>query len=272
MATPHVVGVVSLMLSVNPLLTPAQVTTMLRRPRRRSRRAAPARRRCAAPASSTRPRRSPRRKVAAGRRRPARSRRPRRPTWRRSPARRLTLTWGASSSAASYAYCIDTADDGGCDHPVDLAERRHGDVGDRFRPRSRARTTTGRCRRRTRPAPRRGERHLVVDVLDTGGLRRPGRVLEVLAAQRAPRTRSAADAQVGSKSTGATSYEWCLSTADASCTTSWRSTTSLSASTGKLSSRTTYYWQVRARTRSGLPTPTAAPGGPSRRGEPSRSG
>ena len=29
MATPHVVGIVSLMLSVNPSLTPAQVTTML---------------------------------------------------------------------------------------------------------------------------------------------------------------------------------------------------------------------------------------------------
>ena len=45
MATPHVVGVVSLMLSVNPSLTPAQVTTMLQSTATPFPAAAPARRR-----------------------------------------------------------------------------------------------------------------------------------------------------------------------------------------------------------------------------------
>ena len=66
MATPHVVGIVSLMLSVESVADAgAGDDDAAGRPRRRSRPGARARRRCAARASPTPPRQSPRRRVAA---------------------------------------------------------------------------------------------------------------------------------------------------------------------------------------------------------------
>ena len=89
MATPHVVGVVSLMLSVNPSLTPAQVTTMLRS----SCDAVPGREHLHDVAVRRRHRQRGRGRGCGERWRrafdsPVRSRRPLRPTLRRSPGHR----------------------------------------------------------------------------------------------------------------------------------------------------------------------------------------
>ena len=123
MATPHVVGVVSLMLSVNPSLTPAQVTTMLQST------ATPF------PAGSTlhdvavRRRHRQRRGGGRGgerRRRRRQARRVRQDLARESGLDRRHVGDACSGArapdAASYSYCVDTVNDDAVRRL--LAERR----------------------------------------------------------------------------------------------------------------------------------------------------
>ena len=114
MATPHVVGIVSLMLSVNPALTPAQVTQMLQS----TATAFPAGSTCTtalcgagivnaagavAAAQNPPPPSAP---GAFGKSSPSNGATKRQTT--------LTLSWGASSGAASYEICYDTTGDSAC--------------------------------------------------------------------------------------------------------------------------------------------------------------
>jgi serine protease len=114
MATPHVVGVVSLMLSANPALTPAQVTQILQQ----TALAFPVGSTCTAAlcgagivnaaaavaAAGTPP--PPPAPGAFNKTSPANaSTRVRRP---------VTLTWAASTGATNYQYCIDTSNDNAC--------------------------------------------------------------------------------------------------------------------------------------------------------------
>ena len=114
MATPHVVGIVSLMLSVNPALTPAQVTQLLQS----TATAFPAGSTCttalcgagivnaagAVAAAQNPPPPAP--PGAFGKSSPSNG-----ATNRQTS---LTLSWGASSGAASYEVCVDTTNDNAC--------------------------------------------------------------------------------------------------------------------------------------------------------------
>ncbi len=112
MATPHVVGVVSLMLSANPSLTPSQVTQVLQS----TSRPFPVGSTCAgicgsgiidaaaAVAGSSPPQSAP---GAFAKTSPANG-----ATRLRTP---VTLAWNASSGATSYEYCIDTSVNNNCD-------------------------------------------------------------------------------------------------------------------------------------------------------------
>jgi serine protease len=115
MATPHVSGVVSLMLSVNPALTPAQVTQILQS----SARAFPAGSTCigqcgaglldaaAAVTGAGSPPPPPPGPGAFDKSSPANN--------ATGQATRPTLRWGASSGATSYQVCIDRTLNGACD-------------------------------------------------------------------------------------------------------------------------------------------------------------
>ena len=114
MATPHVVGIVSLMLSVNPALTPAQVTQLLQS----TATAFPAGSTCttalcgagianaagAVAAAQNPPPPAP--PGAFGKSSPSNG-----ATNRQTS---LTLSWGASSGATSYEVCYDTTNDSAC--------------------------------------------------------------------------------------------------------------------------------------------------------------
>ena len=108
MATPHVVGVVSLMLSVNPSLTPAQVTTMLQA----TATPFPAGSTCttslcgagianaAAAVTAAQGGGGPVKPGAFGKTSPA--------NMASIAGTSVSLQWGPSAGAASYAYCVDT--------------------------------------------------------------------------------------------------------------------------------------------------------------------
>jgi hypothetical protein len=94
----------------------------------------------------------------------------------------------------------------------------------------------------------RGWRRLV-DVLDSG-LADPARcVLEALRVN-SQKNRSRPIALSWAASTGATSYEWCVSSTSGACAP-WTSKSGTSASVGGLAARTQYFWQVRARNANG---------------------
>ena len=214
MATPHVVGVVSLMLSVNPSLTPAQVTSMLQLDRDAvpgREHAAPRRR--AAPASSTRPRPSRRRgggggptppgafgKTSPANLAPDSRERRRRCSGARAPARRATPTASTRSNDSS------------CRHA--WVERRRGDVGDRQRPRpGREVLLAGAGDQHDRRHG--GGRRRVAHVLDAGRVALPG----AFSKTRRRTARGTGRRNVASRwgaSTGATSYQWCVATSAAS--------------------------------------------------------
>ena len=115
MATPHVAGVVSLMLSVEPVADAGpgdHADPAVDRDAVPGRQHA-ARPRAAAPGSSTPPAAVAAAAVVAARPRPARS--PRLAAHLASVAgTSTTLQWGASTGATSYAYCIDTVNDNAC--------------------------------------------------------------------------------------------------------------------------------------------------------------
>ena len=115
MATPHVAGVASLLFSVNPTLTPSQVTSLLQS----NVTAFPAGSTCTTANCGTGILNAQAAIIAAQNPPP-----PPAPGAfnKSSPATGTTrirattvnLQWGASSNAASYAYCIDTINDNNC--------------------------------------------------------------------------------------------------------------------------------------------------------------
>ncbi len=113
MATPHVVGIVSLVLSVNPALTPAQVTALLQT----TATAFPAGSTCSATTCGAGIINAAAAVAAAGNVTPQ----PPGPFGKTSPSNgatkrqtSLTLSWGASSGAVSYEYCRDTTNGNTC--------------------------------------------------------------------------------------------------------------------------------------------------------------
>lgn len=114
MATPHVVGLVSLMLSVNPSLNTAQVTSILQS----TATAFPAGSTCststcgpgiinAAAAVAQANGGGPTPPGAFGKASPANG--------ASNQATSLALSWGSSSGASSYEYCLDTTNNNACD-------------------------------------------------------------------------------------------------------------------------------------------------------------
>ena len=157
-----------------------------------------------------------------------------------------TLQWGASSGAASYAYCIDTSNDGLCSSWLSTGTATSVTVSGLVAGTTyywQARATNG-----------------VGDTLANGGSMW---MFSTSAASALPGAFSKSSPTNGQSnrsrpvaiswgaSTGATSYEWCVSTTSGSCPTTWTSTTVTAASVSGLSSRRTYYWQVRARNLTG---------------------
>jgi serine protease len=117
MATPHVVGVVSLMLSVNAALTPSQVTSLLQS----TATPFPAGSTCSTTTCGAGIVNAGAAVTAASAPPPPPPPSPPGAFSKSSPAnnatnrnRILTLSWGASSGATSYQYCIDTTLNGAC--------------------------------------------------------------------------------------------------------------------------------------------------------------
>ena len=207
MATPHVVGVVSLMLSVNPSLTPAQVTTMLQS----TATPFPAGSTCTTSLCGAGIVNAAAAVAAAngGGGGPAARR------VRQDLARELasiagtstTLTWGASSDAASYSYCVDTVNNASCDSSWQSAAAATSVTCPVSR---RARRTTGRCGPRTPPVTR-------SRTAAPGGRSRPRPAPTPPAAfsKTSPANGAAEPEQPvtlrWAASSGATSYEWCVS-------------------------------------------------------------
>ena len=246
MATPHVVGVVSLMLSVNPSLTPAQVTTMLQA----TSTPFPAGSTCSTSTCG-----SGILNAAAAVAQAVGGPPPTLPgAFAKTAPGHLsqvsgtsaTLQWGASSGATSYAYCIDTSNDGLCSNWLGTGTATSATVSGLAAGTTyywQARATNG-----------------VGDTLANGGSMwmfsttavsaLPG-AFSKISPTNGQSNRSRPVAISWGASTGATSYEWCVSTSSGSCTTTWTSTPATTASVAGLSSRRTYYWQVRARNLAG---------------------
>jgi serine protease len=245
MATPHVVGVVSLLRSVNPSLTPAQVLSIVQS----TATPFPAGSSCttsacgagivnAAAAVAAAGGGSPVPPGAFGKTSPA--------NLGSVPGTSTTLQWGSSSGAASYAYCIDTTNDAACSGSwVSTGAARSATVsgltaGTAYYWQVRGTNTAG-------------------DTLADAGSwwtfttqatqTLPGAFAK-LAPANGQKNRSRPVALTWAASSGATSYEWCVSTSSGTCS-SWTSTTSTSASAGALDARQQYFWQVRARNAGG---------------------
>ena len=246
MATPHVVGVVSLMLSVNPSLTPSQVVSMLQA----TATPFPGGSSCttstcgagivnaAAAVAQANGGGGPTPPGAFGKIAPA--------NLASVAGTSTTLQWGSSSGAASFAYCIDTTADSSCSTSwVSTGAATSANVSNLS-----AGTTYYWQVRATNAAG---------DTLADGGAwstfstqaspTLPG-AFSKLAPSNGQKNRQRPVALSWGASTGATSYEWCVSTTSGSCA-SWTSTAGASASVGGLAPRTQYYWQVRARNANG---------------------
>jgi serine protease len=253
MATPHVVGVVSLMLSVNPSLTPSQVVSILQA----TATPFPAGSSCtastcgagivnaAAAVAQANGGGGPTPPGAFGKTAPA--------NLASVAGTATTLQWGSSSGAASFAYCIDTTADSSCSTSwVDTGAATTATVSNLS-----ASTTYYWQVRATNAAG---------DTVADGGAwwtfstqasqTLPG-AFSKLSPSNGQKNRQRPVALAWGASTGATSYEWCVSTTSGSCA-SWTSTSGTSASVGGLAPRTQYYWQVRARNGEGT---TGANGG-----------
>ncbi len=157
-----------------------------------------------------------------------------------------TLQWGSSPSAASFAYCVDTTADSSCS----TAWVNTGAATSAILSNLSSGTTYYWQVRATNAAG---------DTVADGGAwwtfstqvsqTLPG-AFSKLSPSSGQKNRSRPVALTWGASTGATSYEWCVSTTSGSCT-SWTSTSGTSVSVGGLAPRTQYYWQVRARNGSG---------------------
>ena len=244
MATPHVVGVVSLMLSVNPGLTPAQVTSMLQA----TATSFPAGSTCttslcgagiANAAAAVAAAKGGGGQVAPG-------------TFGKSAPASLasvsgssvTLQWGAGSGATSYEYCYDTTNDSSCTNWISTGSATSATISGLAASTSfywevRATNATG-----TTYAD--GGAYWTFATLASPV---PGAFAKSSPGNSVTNVRSPVTLRWAA-SPGAVSYEWCVSTTSGSCST-WTSTTSTSARTPSLPSRTVQYWQVRARNAGG---------------------
>jgi serine protease len=112
MATPHVAGIVSLVLSVNPGLTPAQVTSLLQS----TVTAFPAGSTCSTSTCGAGIINAAAAVAAAGTPPPPGAFAKSSPTnGAANQATSLSLSWGSSSGASSYEYCLDTTNNNACD-------------------------------------------------------------------------------------------------------------------------------------------------------------
>ncbi|MFN7983783.1 MAG: fibronectin type III domain-containing protein [Vicinamibacterales bacterium] len=155
-----------------------------------------------------------------------------------------TLTWGASTGAASYEYCIDTVNDNACNTTWTTVASTSAPlsglvVNTVYYWQVRARNTAG-----------------TTDAnagawwtFNTQTQSLPGAFAKTSPANNATGQSNRNLTLSWAASSGAASYEYCVGTAVNSCT--WTSTGTTRSVRVNLSSRTTYFWQVRARNTAG---------------------
>lgn len=245
MATPHVVGIVSLMFSVNPSLTPAEVTSLLQNnvtpfPSGSTCNTS----NCGAGIVNAAA------VVAAAQNAGAT---PPAAYAKSSPANNgtvsgssTTISWGASAGATSYEYCVDSSNDNSCDgvwtnNGTATAATVSGLVtGSSYFWQVRANNSYGTTEANAGSWWR----------FDVTSAPPPAAFSKSSPSNGATRLRVPVTIRWGSSS-GATSYDVCISTSSSSCS-NWQNvgnTTGVNVS--GLSSLTTYYWQVRANNASG---------------------
>jgi len=164
----------------------------------------------------------------------------------------LTLNWNASAGAASYEYCIDTINNGACDAAwssagASLSAAVSGlAAGTTYFWQVRANNATAST---YADGAASAFTSFVTQVASPGGF---GKTSPANGATGQPTSLTLS----WNASAGATSYEYCIDTINnGACDTGWASVgSSLAAGVGNLSAGTTYYWQVRSNTTSGLPT------------------
>ena len=241
MATPHVVGAAALVLAQNPSLTPAQVVSLLQS----SATPFPSGSSCSTSLCGAGIVNAAAAVVAAG---GGGTPTPPGSFGKSSPANlasisgtSVTLSWGASSGASSYAYCLDQSNDTTCD-------TGWVSVGS-----STTATANGLTEGATYYWQVQATNSAGTTQADGGSWRTfstqaasllPGAFSKTSPSNGANRVNRPVTLTWGA-SAGATSYEYCIGTSS-SCTTFTSVGAATSVVLSTLSSKRTYYWQVRA--------------------------
>jgi serine protease len=250
MATPHVVGLVSLLFSVNPTLTPAQVLSLLQG----TVTPFPAGSSCtittcgpgiinaAAAVAAAAPVTTP--PSAFAKSNPVNG--------STGQATSLALSWAASSGAASYEYCLDTSNDNSC-----AAAWVSTGAATSVSLSSLLNSTTYYWQvRAVNPAGSTQADSSTWWSFATQAGTLPAAFNKTSPANNSTNQRRNNLVLDWNNSSGATSYQYCLDTTNNdSCDGSWVSTgTTSQISVSSLAAQTTYYWQVRANNASGTTT------------------
>lgn len=151
------------------------------------------------------------------------------------------LSWGASTNATSYEYCVDTSNNSTCDtswtSTTNLAATLSG-LGN-------STTYYWQVRGRNASGPTEADGGTWWSFATSAPPAAFGKSSPVTGATG---LNAASVALVWGTSTNATSYEYCVDTSNnGTCDTSWLSTASSGATLSGLAAGTTYAWQVRAR-------------------------